>query len=117
MHVVPPPPSPAVFRSVTTPTISLQDPTSRALPRWIVRTRAPTGFLPSARMNASFTTTGRFDAPASAACRPRPELAIGERHVCHASLPTQADREFFVYTHAARADLPIVGHAALAGQR
>ena len=37
-----------------------------------VRTRAPTGFLPTSRMNASLTTTGRFGAPASAACKPRP---------------------------------------------
>ena len=61
-----------VHRSVTTPTISCQGPSSRSLPRWIVRTRAPTGFLPTSRMNASFTTTGRFGAPASAACKPRP---------------------------------------------
>ena len=65
-----------VHRSVTTPTISCQGPGSRSLPRWSVRTRAPTGFLPTTRMNASLTTTGPFGAPASAACKPRPATIL-----------------------------------------
>ena len=66
----------AIPRSVTTPTTSCQGPGSRSLPRRSVRTRAPTGFLPTSRMNASLTTTGRFGAPASAACRPRPATIV-----------------------------------------
>ena len=49
--------------------------------------------------------------------RLRPELAIGERHVGHTRLLTQPARELFVCTRATRADLPIVRHTALAGQR
>src|SRR5204862_4621076 len=49
--------------------------------------------------------------------RLRPELAIGERHETDTRLLMQASRELFVCTRAARADLPLVRHTALAGHR
>jgi hypothetical protein len=43
--------------------------------------------------------------------------AIGERHVRHARLLAQPARKLFVCPRAARANLRIVRHALLAGQR
>ena len=43
--------------------------------------------------------------------------AIAVRHVRHTRLLTQPARELFVCTRATRADLPIVRHTVLAGQR
>ena len=46
-----------------------------------------------------------------------PSRRSRERHVGHTGLLTQPARERFVGAGAARADLPVVRHAALAGQR
>ena len=55
-----------------------------------------------------------FPAPPNPAAS---RLAIGERHVGDTRLLTQPARELFVNPRATHANMPIVRHTALAGQR